>query len=134
MRNRPFKKTQIIKIQSRALSRSLISEYPGYSLISEPITAREKHYSLVGYMLTEDIYRAAERRGKYLTLVTDTEGIIVLVFAQSVNIDMKNLSFKCSKIVKNALYLKKSALTVTHECQKVNSVGYLLLIVQSERA
>ena len=51
-----FKKTQIIKKQSRALSRSLISEYPGYSLISEPITAREKHYSLVGYMLTVDIY------------------------------------------------------------------------------
>ena len=38
------------------LSRSLISEYPGYSLISEPITAREKHYSLAGYMLTVDIY------------------------------------------------------------------------------
>ena len=38
------------------MSRSLISEYPGYSLISEPITAREKHYSLVGYMLTVDIY------------------------------------------------------------------------------
>ena len=57
MRNRPFfKKKQIIKKQSRALSRSLISEYPGYSLISEPITAREKHYSLVGYMLTVDIY------------------------------------------------------------------------------
>ena len=35
--------------------------------------------------LAVDIYRAAERRGKYLTLVTDTEGIIVLVFAQSVN-------------------------------------------------
>ena len=47
---------QIIKKQSRALSRSLISEYPGYSLISEPITAREKHYSLFGYMLTVDIY------------------------------------------------------------------------------
>ena len=34
---------------------------------------------------------------------------------------MENFSFKCSKIVKNALYLKKSARTVTHECQKVNS-------------
>ena len=56
VRNRPFKKTEIIKQQSRALSRSLISEYPGYSLISEPITARVKHYSLVGYMLTVDIY------------------------------------------------------------------------------
>ena len=55
-RNRPFKKKQIIKKQSRALSRMLITEYPGYSLISEPITAREKHYSLVGYMLTMDIY------------------------------------------------------------------------------
>ena len=51
-----LKKTQIIKKQSRALSRSLISEYPEDSLISEPITAREKHYSLVGYMLTVDIY------------------------------------------------------------------------------
>ena len=42
VRNRPLKKTQIIKKQSRALSRSLISEYPGYSLITEPITARKK--------------------------------------------------------------------------------------------
>ena len=54
-----------------------------------------------------DIYRAAERRGKYLTLVTDTEGIIVLVFAQSVNIDMENFSFKCSKIVKKCLVSEK---------------------------
>ena len=68
MRNRPFKKTQIIrKTVARAvtiasqwifwiftvtLSRSLTSEYPGYSLTSEPITAREKHYSLVVYVLT----------------------------------------------------------------------------------
>ena len=52
-----FKKNpKSLKKQLRALSRSLISEYPGYSLISEPITAREKHYSLVGYMLTVDIY------------------------------------------------------------------------------
>ena len=51
-----FKKSKIIKKQLRALSRSLISEYPGYSLISEPITAPEKYYSLVGYMLTVDIY------------------------------------------------------------------------------
>ena len=29
---------------------------------------------------------------------------------------------------------KKNARTVTHECQKVNSGGYLLFIVQSERA
>ena len=57
VRNRPFKKKlKSLKKQSRALSRSLISEYPGYSLISEPITAREKHYLLVGYMLTVDIY------------------------------------------------------------------------------
>ena len=47
---------------------------------------------------------------------------------------MENFSFKYFKIVKNALYLKKSARTVTHECQKVNSGGYLLFIVQSERA
>ena len=50
------KNPKSLKKQTRALSRSLISEYPGYSLISEPITAREKHYSLVGYMLTVDIY------------------------------------------------------------------------------
>ena len=56
VKNGPFKKTQIIKKQSCALSRSLISEYPGYSLISEPITVCEKHYSLVGYMLTLDIH------------------------------------------------------------------------------
>ena len=62
-----------------------------------------------------DIYRATKRRGKYLQLVTNTEGIIVLVFARSV-IDMENFSFKCSKMVKNALFLKKSAHTVTHEC------------------
>ena len=61
-------------------------------------------------------------------------GITVLVFAQSVNRSVENFSFKCSKIVKNALYLKKGARTVTHECQKVNSGGYLLFIVQSERA
>ena len=36
---------------------------------------------------------------------------------------MENFSFKCSKIVKNAPYLKKSTGTVTHECQKVNSSG-----------
>ena len=47
---------QFLKISHREYSRSLISEYPGYSLISEPIKAREKHYSLVGYMLTVDIY------------------------------------------------------------------------------
>ena len=41
---------------------------------------------------------------------------------------MENFSFKCSKIVKNILYLKKSARTVTHECQKVISGGYLLLL------
>ena len=74
MINRPLKKTQIIKKQLRALSQSLISEYPGYSLISEPITVREKHYSLVGYMLTVDIYQATKRRDKYPPLVTDTEG------------------------------------------------------------
>ena len=34
---------------------------------------------------------------------------------------MDNFSVECSKMVKNALYLKKSAPTVTHECQKVNS-------------
>ena len=52
--------------------------------------------------------------------------------AERQRLDMENFSFKCSKIVKNALYLKKKARTVTHECQKVNSGGYLLFIVQSE--
>ena len=47
---------------------------------------------------------------------------------------MENFSFKCSKIVKNVLYLKKGVRSVTHECQKVNSGGYLLFIVQSEGA
>ena len=47
---------------------------------------------------------------------------------------MEDFSFKFSKIVKNALYLKQNARTVTHECQKVNNGGYLLFIVQSERA
>ena len=56
MRNKFFKKSKMIKKQLRAMSRSLISEYPGYSLISEPTTAREKHHLLVGYMLTVDIY------------------------------------------------------------------------------
>ena len=37
-------------------------------------------------------------------------------------------------MVKNVLCLKKSARTVTHECQKVNSGGYLHFMVQSERA
>ena len=41
---------------------------------------------------------------------------------------MENFSFKCSKIVKNALYLKKGARTVTHEFQKVNGGGYLFLL------
>ena len=49
-----LKKPKSLKEQSCALSRLLISEYPGYLLTSEPITAREKHYSLVGYMLTSN--------------------------------------------------------------------------------
>ena len=40
--------------QATARTRSLISKYPGHSLISELITAREKHYSLVGYVLTSN--------------------------------------------------------------------------------
>ena len=48
--------------------------------------------------------------------------------------DMENFSFKSSKIVKNALYLRKSMCTVTRDCKKVNSGGYLLFIAQSERA
>ena len=59
-----------VKKQSRALSRSLISEYPGYSLISEPITAREKHYSLVGYMLTVDIYFSLSNQSARKVLFT----------------------------------------------------------------
>ena len=65
-----------------------------------------------------DIYRAVE----------------VLVFAQSVNRSVENFSFKCSKIVKKCLVSEKSVCTVTYECQKVNSGGYLLFIVQSEHA
>ena len=62
------------------LSRALISEYPGYSLISEPITAHEKHYSLVEYMLT------VGKVNIHHWLTTNTEGdYTVLVFAQSVN-------------------------------------------------
>ena len=69
-----------------------------------------------------DIYRAAERRSKYLTLVTDTEGDDCLVFAQSVNI-YENFSFKCSKIAKNASYLKTA-----HVPSRMNAK------IQSERA
>ena len=70
VRNRPLKKKQIIKKQSRALSQSLINEYPGYSLISEPITAREKHYLLVGYMLTVDIYFLLSNQSAHKVLFT----------------------------------------------------------------
>ena len=59
-----------VKKQSRALSRSLISEYQGYSLISEPITAREKHYSLVGYILTVDIYFSLSNQSARKVLFT----------------------------------------------------------------
>ena len=55
-----------------------------------------------------------ERRGKYLALVTDTEG----VFAQSVNRSVKNFSFKCSKVVKNALYLKKACVPSRMDAKK----------------
>ena len=47
---------------------------------------------------------------------------------------MENFSFMCSEKVRIALYLKKSACTIMHECQKVNNGGYLLFIVQSECA
>ena len=47
-----------------------------------------------------DIYRAAERRGKYPTLVTDTEGDNCFSICLVSEIDMENISFKCSKIVK----------------------------------
>ena len=50
------KKIFFIQSQATARARSLISEYPGYSLISEPITACGKHNLLVGYMLTVDNY------------------------------------------------------------------------------
>ena len=54
-------------------------------------------------------YRAAKRRGEYFSLGTQTlRGIIVLVFAQSVNSSMECSYFKCSKIAKNASYLKKA--------------------------
>ena len=58
-----------------------------------------------------DIYQASERRGKYLMLVTDTEGDSCFsICPVSVNRSVDNLSFKCSKIVKNALYLKKACI------------------------
>ena len=60
--------------------------------------------------------------GEYLRTL---KGIIVLVFAQSSG--MENFSLKCSKIVKNALCLKKSARTVTHECQKARKVLFTCL-------
>ena len=74
------------------------------------------------------------RRGKYSPLVTDTERDNCFSICPVSEWIWRISVFKCSKIVKNALYLKKSARTVTHECQKVNSGGYLLFIVQSERA
>ena len=77
VRNRPFKKNQIIKKQSHALSRSLISEYPGYSLISEPITAREKHYSLVGYMVTANSHRDEDE----VTIAIFTESEVTNCFS-----------------------------------------------------
>ena len=56
-----------------------------------------------------DIYQATERRGKYLMLVTDTEGDNCFsICPVSVNRSVDNFSFKCSKIVKNTLYLKKA--------------------------
>ena len=71
-----LKKNQIIKKQSRALSRSLISEYPGYSLISEPITVRKKHYSLVGYTLTMNIYFLLSNQSARKVLFTCLTNII----------------------------------------------------------
>ena len=62
----------------------------------------------------------SERRSLFalciaLTIIPRTvRGIIVLVFARSV-IGLKNFSFKCSKIVRIASYLKKSARTVRHD-------------------
>ena len=56
--------------------------------------------------------------GRYLTMVTETEGDNCFSICP---IDMENFSFKGSKIVKNALYIKESARSVMHECQKVNS-------------
>ena len=55
-----------------------------------------------------DIYRAAERRGKYPTLVTDTEGDNCFSIYPVSELGMDNFSFKCSKRVKNVLYLKKA--------------------------
>ena len=41
--------------------------------------------------------------------------LLVLVFAQSMS-GYGELQFKCSKIVKNALYLRKNMRTIMHEC------------------
>ena len=47
---------------------------------------------------------------------------------------MENFSFECSKIVKNALFLKKARVASHMNAKKVDSGGYLLFMVQSERA
>ena len=66
-------------------------------------------------------------------LGTDTKGNNCFSICPIIeySVDMVNFSFECSEIGKNATYLKESVCTVMHECQKVNSSGYLLFIVQS---
>ena len=60
--------------------------------------------------VNSEIYSTEPRSGEVniFHLAPTLRGIIVLVFAQSLNIHMENLSLRCSRIMKNASYLKKA--------------------------
>ena len=62
-------------------------EYPRIFLNKEPIRAREKHYSLVWYMLMKDILSSREAARCIFSLGTDTEGNNCFSICQ--NIEMK---------------------------------------------
>ena len=47
---------------------------------------------------------------------------------------MENFSFKCSKLVKNVFFLKKARVPSRMIAKKEDSGGYLIFMVQSERA
>ena len=74
------------------LSQSLISEYPGYSLISEPITAREKHYSLVGYMLMAN----SQRDEVEVTIAIFTEPEVTNCFSKIALVIIRENRKNCS--------------------------------------
>ena len=73
-----------------------MSEYPGYSLISEPITAREKHYSLVGYMLTVDIYFLLSNQSARKVLFTCLANINLNYLVYSIQFTGLYISMFCS--------------------------------------